>query len=70
MDNCAIYILNSSGELVERGQIGEVFVSGAHIADGYINVSKGSGTSFIANTAGGRKGSFSFYNILKNRLHV
>lgn len=57
MDNCAIYILNPFGEPVESGQIGEVFVSGAHVADGYINGTKTvNTTSFIANSTEERKG--------------
>lgn len=59
LDNCAIYILNPMGEPVESGQIGEVFVSGAHVADGYINGTKPvNTTSFIANNAEKRKGTF------------
>uniref|UniRef100_A0A0P5KZY5 Ss-alanyl conjugating enzyme n=2 Tax=Daphnia magna TaxID=35525 RepID=A0A0P5KZY5_9CRUS len=57
LDNCAIYILNPFGEPVESGQIGEVFVSGAHVADGYINGTKTvNTTSFIANSTEERKG--------------
>lgn len=29
--NCAVYVLNSAGEPVERGQIGEIFVSGPYV---------------------------------------
>jgi hypothetical protein len=52
------------GEVVERGQIGEVFVSGAHVAEGYINGTKtGNTTSFIANAAEKRKGMLTKLNI-------
>lgn len=62
LDNCAIYILNSFGELVERGQIGEVFISGAHVADGYINGLKANNTSFMPNTVDNSKGQVLFPN--------
>ena len=58
LDNCAIYILSPLGEVVDLGQIGEVFVSGAHVAEGYINGTKmGNTASFIANAAEERKGT-------------
>lgn len=65
LDNCAIYILNSQGELVERGQIGEVFVSGAHVAGGYINGTKTSSVSFMSNSVEKRKGPPQFLLLFK-----
>jgi len=51
LDNCAVYVLNSMGEPVERGQIGEVFISGAHVADGYIKGKEVmNNNSFVTNT--------------------
>ncbi|XP_046647830.1 tyrocidine synthase 3-like isoform X2 [Daphnia pulicaria] len=62
LDNCAIYILSPLGEVVDLGQIGEVFVSGAHVAEGYINGTKtGNTASFVANAADERKGHETMY---------
>ena len=37
MDNCAVYLLNGAKELVPLGDIGEMYVVGAHVASGYVN---------------------------------
>ncbi|KAG7156499.1 Mycosubtilin synthase subunit C-like [Homarus americanus] len=34
--NCQIYLLNSDGELVTEGQMGEVYASGLNLASGYV----------------------------------
>lgn len=36
MDNCAVYLLDSAKELVEVGEIGELYVAGSHICSGYV----------------------------------
>lgn len=56
LDNCSIYILNALGEPVECGQMGEVFVAGAHVADGYINGHKMETSSFTRNALELREG--------------
>jgi len=61
VDNCNVYILNSSGEAVEQGQTGQVFVAGAHIADGYVN-GKEMAANFVNNTIHKRKGTFTVLN--------
>jgi non-ribosomal peptide synthetase component F len=50
-----VYVLNATGEPVERGQIGQVFVSGAHIADGYVN-GKEMTANFLVNAIQKTKG--------------
>ncbi|XP_057376385.1 beta-alanyl-bioamine nonribosomal peptide synthetase ebony-like isoform X2 [Daphnia carinata] len=36
MDNCAIYLLDASKELVDDGEIGELYVAGSHLCSGYV----------------------------------
>uniref|UniRef100_A0A0P6E9S3 Ss-alanyl conjugating enzyme n=1 Tax=Daphnia magna TaxID=35525 RepID=A0A0P6E9S3_9CRUS len=36
MDNCAIYLLDASKELVDNGEIGELYVAGSHLCSGYV----------------------------------
>lgn len=36
MDGCAIYLLNSSKELVNNSEIGEIYVAGSHLCSGYV----------------------------------
>ena len=55
LDSCDVYVLNASGEPVERGQIGQVFVAGAHIADGYVN-GKEMAANFVINAIQKKKG--------------
>jgi non-ribosomal peptide synthetase component F len=54
IDNCAVYVVNAANELVEAGEIGQVYVAGAHVADGYIN--RREMASFVANVVEDRKG--------------
>lgn len=60
VDNCAVYILNSLGEIAERGQLGEIYISGAHVADGYVKSMTERNsikeTPFSSNTFCDRKG--------------
>lgn len=59
LDNCTIYILDSMGEPVERGKSGEIFISGAHVADGYIkgkDITSSTKNSFVPNTIQKKKG--------------
>lgn len=58
LDNCDVYVLNASGGPVEWGQIGQVFVAGAHIADGYVN-GKEMAANFVNNTIKCQKGKIS-----------
>ena len=37
LDNCAVYLLNGTKEVVALGDIGEMHVVGAHVASGYVN---------------------------------
>lgn len=36
LDNCAVYLLDSSKNLVSLGEIGELYVAGSHICSGYV----------------------------------
>lgn len=36
LDNCAVYLLDSSKQLVEAGEIGEIYVAGSHVCSGYV----------------------------------
>ena len=36
MDNCAIYLLDSSKELVRLGDCGEIYVAGYNLCSGYL----------------------------------
>ena len=36
LDNCAVYLLDSAMELVDVGEIGEIYVAGSHICSGYV----------------------------------
>lgn len=36
LDNCAVYLLDSSKNLVDLGEIGELYVAGSHICSGYV----------------------------------
>lgn len=62
IDNCAVYILNSLGKLAELGEVGEVFISGAHVADGYVEEQKQAssakkcGSLFVPDTVSGWEG--------------
>ena len=55
LDNNAVYLLNPSKEMVEMGQIGELYVAGSHVAAGYVN--KREMDRFIPNTIDTRKGT-------------
>lgn len=37
VDNTALYLLNSEGQIVESGSLGELYVAGANLASGYVN---------------------------------
>jgi len=37
MFNCALYLLDSDKKLVEKGDIGELYVAGSHLCSGYLN---------------------------------
>ena len=37
MFNCALYLLDSDKNLVEKGDIGELYVAGSHLCSGYLN---------------------------------
>jgi len=37
VDNTALYLLNDKGQTVEPGCVGELYVSGANLASGYVN---------------------------------
>lgn len=37
VDNTALYLLNSEGQIVEPGGLGELYVAGANLASGYVN---------------------------------
>ena len=54
VDNCAVYLLNASKEVVPLGEIGEIYVVGAHVASGYVNNREKD--RFIANHIENRKG--------------
>ena len=54
IDNCAVYVVNAANEPVEAGEMGQVYVAGAHVADGYIN--RREMASFVANVVEDRKG--------------
>ena len=71
MDNCAIYILNALNEVLDRGEIGQIFVAGAHLADGYIH-GKEMATNFIHNAIDERKVSFSitYYSLTYSTIHI
>ena len=60
LDNCTIYILDPMGEPVERGKSGEIFISGAHVADGYIQgkviIASSNNNSFVPNNIQKKKG--------------
>lgn len=38
MDNTVIYILDKNMQPVNAGEIGELFVSGGNLADGYVRM--------------------------------
>lgn len=37
VDNCVIYLLDPTKEPVESGEVGEIYVAGAHLCSGYVN---------------------------------
>lgn len=37
VNNTALYLLNDNGQIVEPGCLGELYVSGANLASGYVN---------------------------------
>lgn len=37
MFNCAIYLLDRNKKLVEKGDVGELYVAGSHLCSGYMN---------------------------------
>lgn len=36
LDNCAVYLLDASKDLIKDGQIGEIYVAGSHLCSGYV----------------------------------
>lgn len=37
LDNCLLYLLGLHNEVVEEGDIGEIYVAGSHLCSGYVN---------------------------------
>ncbi|CAN2255432.1 hypothetical protein STZ1_70082 [Bacillus subtilis] len=53
-DNVQIYILNDKQEILPIGVVGELYISGDGLADGYLNKPDLTNERFILNTAGQR----------------
>lgn len=45
--NCEIYLLNTSGKLIPKGVIGEIYIGGENLAAGYLNLPKLTDEKFI-----------------------
>ncbi|WP_439482928.1 amino acid adenylation domain-containing protein [Cyclobacterium plantarum] len=56
--NSFVLILNQNFEMVETGEIGEIYIGGEGVARGYLNLPKASAKSFIPDFYSGRKGGF------------
>ncbi|MCJ8268108.1 MAG: condensation domain-containing protein, partial [Psychrosphaera sp.] len=49
ISNALLYVLSSAGELVPRGAVGELYIGGAGVARGYLNLDELTAISFIKN---------------------